>query len=74
LSVPPTEAVDPTLGANHLTLVTGTDFTTVMQTARPAAPTATPTDGSVTTTTAPTTTSTTVVGITPGQAPPGVSC
>lgn len=69
------------LSANHLALVTGKDFTTVMQTPRP--PTAT------TTTTAPatdsggtpadsvpssTTTSTTVVGIVPGEAPPGVTC
>jgi len=72
-----TQTADPTLEANHLTLVTGSDFTTVMQTPRPPAPAAepAPADGSVPTTApAPTTTSTTVVGITPGQPPPGVSC
>jgi LCP family protein required for cell wall assembly len=68
---------DPTLDPNHLTLVTGTDFTTVMQTARPpvTTPVSTPVDGSATTTVpSSTTTSTTVVGITPGQPPPGVTC
>jgi hypothetical protein len=73
-----TPTADPSLGTNHLTLVTGTDFTTVMQT--PRSPTATaaplPSAGPVPTTApAPaTSTSTTVVGITPGQPPPGVSC
>jgi LCP family protein required for cell wall assembly len=83
LSTPVTTPLmlDASLPANHLTLVTGTDFTTVMQTPRPAtAPTSSttpsvPTGGSTPTTApAPTTTSTTVVGITPGQAPPGVTC
>ena len=71
------QTADPTLDRNHLTLVTGTDFTTVMQTPRPPAPVTVPApgDGSVATTApAPTTTSTTLVGITPGQPPPGVSC
>jgi LCP family protein required for cell wall assembly len=73
-----TEVADPTLSANHLQLVTGTDFSTVMQTPRPAAstttttPSSTPADGSVPAT-APATT-TTVVGITPGETPPGVNC
>src|SRR5581483_6038431 len=66
LTAPVTEQADPTLDANHLTLVTGTDFTTVMQTPRPAPTTATTAPAS--------TTSTTVIGITPGQAPPGVNC
>jgi LCP family protein required for cell wall assembly len=74
---------DPTLSANHLTLVTGSDFTTVMQTPRPppsttTTPSSVPTDDTAntppTTATPPTSTTTTVVGITPGQAPPGVSC
>jgi LCP family protein required for cell wall assembly len=73
-----TAVADPTLEANHLTLVTGQDFTTVMQSPRPVpttTPSSTPVDGSVPTTApAPTTTTTTVIGITPGQAPPGVSC
>jgi LCP family protein required for cell wall assembly len=74
----PSEVADPKLAANQLTLVTGTDFTTIMQTPRPTAPAtepSTPVDGSVSTTTSTsTTTTTTVVGITPGQAPAGVSC
>jgi len=77
LTTAATQTPDPSLGTNHLTLVTGTDFTTVMQTPRastttPApAPSAAPVPSTVP---APTTTSTTVVGITPGQPPPGVSC
>jgi len=80
LTTATTEQADPSLEPNHLTLVTGTDFTTVMQTARPPAaattPVSAPADGSATTTTVPatTTTSTTVVGITPGEPPPGVTC
>jgi hypothetical protein len=74
LTTAPSELPDPSLQPNHLTLVTGTDFTTVMQTARPPAaattPVSVPADGSVATT-APVST---VVGITPGQPPPGVSC
>ena len=71
---------DPTLGANQLALVTGKDFTTVMQTPRPvnvtttSAPAvdsaSTPADSAPSTTT----TSTTLVGIVPGEAPPGVNC
>jgi hypothetical protein len=71
---------DATLAKDQLALVVGTDFTTVMQTARPAetttttAPstdsTATPADSAPSTST----TSTTVVGVTPGEAPPGVTC
>ncbi len=78
LTTPATQAADPTLAANHLTLVTGTDFTTVMQTPRAPTPTTAPSPsepGSVPVTApAPTTTTTTVIGITPGQPPPGVSC
>jgi LCP family protein required for cell wall assembly len=79
LTTAATQMADATLAANHLTLVTGTDFTTVMQTPRPPAASTTPsvpTDGGSTPTTAPapSTTTTTVVGITPGQPPPGVSC
>lgn len=69
---------DPTLAANHVSLITGSDFTTVMQTPRPSDTTTTtvPVDGSTPADSAPssTTTSTTVVGITPGEAPPGVAC
>lgn len=70
---------DKTLGANDLLLVTGSDFSTVMQTPRPIAATTTtsaPTSNSTPADSAPssTTTSTTVVGITPGEAPPGVNC
>ena len=69
-----TTVADPTLAANHLTLVTGADFSTVMQTPRPPA--------STTTTSAPPPDVATradhdradEIGITPGQAPPGVSC
>ncbi len=80
LTAPVTEQADPTLDANHLTLVTGTDFTTVMQTPRPAPTTTTTTappagsDAGTATTAPASTTSTTVIGITPGQAPPGVNC
>ncbi|HEV3227267.1 MAG TPA: LCP family protein [Acidimicrobiales bacterium] len=80
LTSPSALTADPTLDANHLVLVTGADFTTVMQTPRPAQTTTTtaPSDGSAPADTATTpsapTTSTTVVGITPGEAPPGVQC
>jgi hypothetical protein len=78
LTTPATQAADPALAANHLTLVTGTDFTTVMQTPRAPTPTTAPSPsapGSVPVTApAPTTTTTTLIGITPGQPPPGVSC
>ncbi len=84
LTTASTEVPDPTLAANQLTLVTGSDFTTVMQTARAPAstpttttPSSVPADGtSDTSGTAPpsSSTTTTVVGITPGEAPPGVSC
>ena len=79
LTTAATAGADPTLEANHLTLVTGTDFTTVMQTPSPAAPQPprTPTCGRrpmVDPRRPPDPTSTTVVGITPGQPPPGVSC
>src|SRR5581483_1822210 len=74
------EVVDQALAANHLTLVTGADFTTVMQTPRPTTTTttvagsgATPADGAVPPMVSSSTT-TTVVGITPGEAPPGVDC
>jgi LCP family protein required for cell wall assembly len=78
---------DPSLGPAELVLVTGTDFTTVMD--RPAAdlPTTTtaPTGSSsstsdpvatTTTTALPAAppTSTTVIGIVPGDPPPGVAC
>lgn len=71
---------DTTLGANQLALVTGKDFTTVMQTPRPpdtTTTTAPSTDSEATPAdTAPSTstTSTTVVGIVPGEAPAGVNC
>jgi len=72
---------DPTLSANQLAIVTGKDFTTVMQTARPAVTTTTTTappadSGSTPADSVPetTTTSTTVVGIVPGEAPAGVAC
>jgi hypothetical protein len=77
LTAAATQTADPSLESNHLTLVTGTDFTTVMQTPRSPNPTTAPLPiaGSVPTTApAPTTTSTTLVGITPGQPPPGVTC
>jgi LCP family protein required for cell wall assembly len=65
---------DPTLAANHVSLVTGTDFSTVMQT--PRSPDTTTTTVPPTADSAPssTTTSTTMVGVTPGEAPPGVTC
>jgi LCP family protein required for cell wall assembly len=82
LTSPAALVADSTLGANDLRLIVGTDFTTVMQ--NPRAPVTTTTTAPPTTTTAPgvpqqpdTTTSgptTTVVGITPGEAPPGVAC
>jgi LCP family protein required for cell wall assembly len=71
---------DPTLGANQLAIVTGKDFTTVMQTARPSVTTTTTAPSSDSATTpadsapATTTTSTTVVGVVPGEAPAGVAC
>jgi LCP family protein required for cell wall assembly len=77
LTAAATQTADPSLESNHLTLVTGTDFTTVMQTPRSPNPTTAPLPiaGSLPTTApAPTTTSTTLVGITPGQPPPGVTC
>jgi LCP family protein required for cell wall assembly len=72
---------DATLSANTLVLVTGTDFTTVMQHPRPASDVSlatdstssgTPADSAPSTTSS--TTTTTVVGITPGETPPGVDC
>ena len=81
LTGPSVLVTNPKLGANHLSLVTGTDFTTVMQTARTTTTTTTTTAPSPNSASTPadsvpssTTTSTTVVGITPGQAPPGVNC
>ena len=69
---------DPSLDANHLLLVTGTDFTTVMQTPRPPETTTTTTAPAPADSTpadsAPSTTTTTEVGITPGEAPPDVNC
>jgi hypothetical protein len=72
---------DPTLTANHLAIVTGQDFTTVMQTPRPAVTTTTTTAPPADSGTTPadsvpesTTTSTTVVGIVPGAAPLGTAC
>jgi hypothetical protein len=82
LTSPVLLTVDKSLGANHLALVTGVDFSTVMQTARAPATTTTsttaaPSDSNTTpadSVPSSTTTSTTVVGITPGEAPPGVNC
>jgi LCP family protein required for cell wall assembly len=71
---------DSTLGPNQLALVTGKDFTTVMQMPRPVATTTTTVPSSDGTTTpadslpSSTTTSTTLVGVVPGEAPPGVTC
>jgi LCP family protein required for cell wall assembly len=71
---------DPSLGADQLAIVTGKDFTTVMQMARPAVAVTTTTPPADTGTTpadsapATTTTSTTVVGVVPGEAPAGVAC
>jgi LCP family protein required for cell wall assembly len=65
--------------AAHIVLVTGRDFTTITEVAKPAAPTTTTTTtapapaGSSSTTAAPATT-TTAPGFTPGQPPPGVTC
>jgi hypothetical protein len=81
LSSPSVLVEDPTLDANQLALVTGKDFTTVMQTPRLPEPTTTttapatdseapPADSAPSTST----TSTTVVGIVPGEAPVGVDC
>lgn len=70
---------DESLGQNEVVLITGTDFTTVMEHPAPTTTTTTstttPSGGSSSTTTVPpSTTSTSVVGITPGQPPPGVTC
>ena len=85
---------DESLGPGELLLITGTDFTTVMETPAPtttATPETTttvePESGEVTTTTGsvaggittttvalPETTSTTVIGVVPGDPPPGVDC
>jgi hypothetical protein len=75
---------DPTLRANELAIVTGKDFTTVMQTPRaPEATTTAPSSDSEGTpadsipsdgVSSSTTTSTTLVGVVPGEAPPGVTC
>ena len=66
---------DPSLGANHVVLAAGLDFTTVMETPRALGPVATTTTvAGATPTTAPSTTSTTVVGITTGATPEGVAC
>jgi len=82
---------DASLGPGEVILITGTDFTTVMEQPAPpttAAPTittqpddeVTSTTGSIaggitTTTVAPLeTTSTTVIGVVPGEPPPGVVC
>jgi LCP family protein required for cell wall assembly len=80
---------DGSLGPGELVLITGTDFTTVMEQAAPSnaasASTTVPEDvttttgsiaGGITTTTLlpPEATSTTAVGVVPGQPPPGVVC
>jgi polyisoprenyl-teichoic acid--peptidoglycan teichoic acid transferase len=73
---------DASLRANQLALVTGKDFTTVMQTPRPAEVTttttapatdsaSTPADSAPTSSTV---TTTTQVGVVPGEAPPGTTC
>jgi LCP family protein required for cell wall assembly len=79
LTSPSVLVEDPTLDANQLALVTGKDFTTVMQAPRLAAATTTtvaPPSESTPADSVPssTTTSTTVVGIAPGEAPAGVNC
>jgi LCP family protein required for cell wall assembly len=83
LTSPSVLVEDKSLGRNSLALVTGKDFTTVMQTPRPAEtttttvpatdPSPTPAD-SAPSTTVPSTTTTTVVGVVPGEAPPGINC
>lgn len=68
---------DTSLDPNHLLLVTGTTFTTVMQAPRPpdtTTTTAPPAPDSTPADSAPSTTASTVVGITPGEAPPDVNC
>ena len=64
-------------------LITGADLTTVMQAPRPPQETTTTTaPATTTTTTGPTldpgdevlATTTTLVGVVPGEAPPGVAC
>ena len=81
---------DASLGPGELILVTGTDFTTVTERPIPPttdpATTTTEVDDDVTTTTGsiagestattlvPATTSTTVIGVLPGEPPPGVAC
>lgn len=72
---------DPTLSAGRVVLVTGPDFTTVMQRPRPFNPVVVPTTAAPPSAAAPGTatttvpaTSTTVVGITPGETPAGVTC
>lgn len=69
---------DSDLEANALLLVTGADFTTVMEHPRPLASTTTtstvPGDTPADSVPSSTTTSTTVVGIVPGEAPTGVDC
>src|SRR3954452_6402472 len=83
LSTPAVLTPDLSQASNHILVVVGDDFTTVMQSPRP--PETTTTTVPPTTTSAPagasqpdTTTSagptTTVVGITPGKAPPDVVC
>src|SRR4051794_26940382 len=80
LSTPVTLVPDPSLEPNHLLLVTGSNFTTVMQKPRPPAPTTTTVppppgpDQSTPADSAPSSTTTTQVGITPGEAPPDVNC
>ncbi|MGI8662533.1 MAG: LCP family protein [Acidimicrobiales bacterium] len=80
LSGPAQLVADPAIGAGHVLAVTGSDFTTLMETPRAAAPTTTtaPTipstaDPGASTTTAPPTTTTTDPYV-PGAAPEGVSC
>ncbi|MEY2436357.1 MAG: hypothetical protein QOF97_1193 [Acidimicrobiaceae bacterium] len=84
LTGPAVLAPDPTLGPNQVVLIVGGDFTTVMQAPRPADTTTTTAPPTTSTSTptgpgqpAPSTSAgptTTVVGITPGEAPVGVTC
>jgi LCP family protein required for cell wall assembly len=78
---------DPNLGAGQVVLVTGADLTTVMRRPRPWAPPPEPVAASTTTTKAgrsaattppateaPHNTGDSVVGVVPGEPPPGVDC
>jgi LCP family protein required for cell wall assembly len=69
--------LDESLDPNELVLVTGADFTTIYVTPEPATTTTVPATTTTSTTaldTSTSTTSTTVIGVAPGETPPGVDC